>query len=123
MSGYAGALDTWLWPTIAMIKKMEVEIARIMNCLLRKWRLKFIEKGQICAMRKSKVFLGLAILFVVAMAVASYDISRKTTFPGSKSQLKERIKKKYTKADTVRQTQKKWTSTPVSSTLSFFAGF
>ena len=58
-------------------------------------------------MRKSKVFLGLAILFVVAMAVASYDISRKTTFPGSKSQLKERIKKKYTKADTVRQTQKK----------------
>jgi hypothetical protein len=65
------------------------------------------EKGQICAMRKSKVFLILAIVFVVAMAIASYDISRKTTFPGSKSQLKERLKKQYIKPDSIKQTPKK----------------
>lgn len=58
-------------------------------------------------MRKSKVFLGLAIVFVLAMGVASYDISRKTTFPGSKSQLKERLKKQYGKQDSVKQTLKK----------------
>jgi hypothetical protein len=65
-----------------------------------------IEKDQICAMRKSKVFLGLVIVFVVAMGVASYDISRRTTFPGSKSQLKERLKKQYAQPDSVKQTQK-----------------
>ena len=51
-------------------------------------------------MRKSKVFLGLAVVFVVLMSIASYDISRKTTFPGSKPQLKERIMKQYLKKDT-----------------------
>jgi hypothetical protein len=52
-------------------------------------------------MRKSKVFLGLAVVFVVLMSIASYDISRKTTFPGSKPQLRERIKKQLNKADTL----------------------
>lgn len=52
-------------------------------------------------MRKSKIFLGLAIVFVVLMAIASYDISRKTTFPGSKPQLKERIKKQLGASDTL----------------------
>lgn len=74
-------------------------------------------------MRKSKVFLGLAIVFVVAMSIASYDISRKTTFPGSKSQLKERIKKKYASQDTIGQTPKKWASTPIFTVYLFFTGF
>jgi hypothetical protein len=52
-------------------------------------------------MRKSKTFLGLAAVFVVLMSIASYDISKKTTFPGSKPQLKERIKKQLSKPDSL----------------------
>ena len=58
-------------------------------------------------MRKSKVFLGLVIVFIVAMSLVSYDISRRTTFPGSKSQLKERLKKQYLKSDSITKTPKK----------------
>jgi hypothetical protein len=58
-------------------------------------------------MRKSKVFLGLAVVFVVLMSIASYDISRKTTFPGSKPQLQERIKKQLSKPDTLPKATKK----------------
>ncbi|SHH80757.1 hypothetical protein SAMN04488109_5550 [Chryseolinea serpens] len=43
----------------------------------------------------------LAVVFVILLAYASYDISRKTTFPGSKSQLKERLKEKYSDKDSV----------------------
>jgi hypothetical protein len=53
-------------------------------------------------MKKSKkAFIGACILFVILLAYASYDISRRTTFPGSKAQLKERIKKNYMEADSV----------------------
>jgi hypothetical protein len=58
-------------------------------------------------MKRSKVFLGLVILFVVVMGFFSYDISRKTTFPGSKSQLKERIMKQLSKNDSSAQSKKK----------------
>lgn len=51
--------------------------------------------------RSKKIFLGAAILFFIGIAVASYDISRKTTFPGSKSQLKERIKEQYQLGDSL----------------------
>lgn len=51
--------------------------------------------------RGKKIFVLLAIVFVILLAYASYDISRKTTFPGSKSQLKERLKEKYVGKDTV----------------------
>ena len=37
--------------------------------------------------------------FCVVMAFVSYDISRRTTFPGSRPQLKERIENKYLKDD------------------------
>jgi hypothetical protein len=57
-------------------------------------------------MRKSKTFLGLAVLFIVLMSIASYDISRKTTFPGSKPQLQERIKKQLSKPDTITMSTK-----------------
>lgn len=48
-----------------------------------------------------KVFLILAILFFVAMIYISYDISSRTTFPGSKSQLKERITDEIINADSI----------------------
>lgn len=51
--------------------------------------------------RSKKIFLGGAILFFMGIAYASYDISRKTTFPGSKPQLQERIKKQYNLTDSL----------------------
>lgn len=43
-------------------------------------------------MNKNKlIFLLLAMLFMVAMIWIGVDISRKTTFPGSKGNLKERM--------------------------------
>ncbi|MGE0589748.1 MAG: hypothetical protein AB7O48_14320 [Cyclobacteriaceae bacterium] len=62
-------------------------------------------------MKKSKVFLIMAGLFVVVLAYISYDISSRTTFPGSKSQLKERIKKQFqatdsTQSDSIKAVQR-----------------
>jgi hypothetical protein len=52
--------------------------------------------------RGKKIFAGMAIVFVVGMVWISYDISRRTTFPGSKPQLQERIKDTYLqKGDTL----------------------
>jgi hypothetical protein len=52
--------------------------------------------------RSKKIFFfGLAV-FVLALIYLSYDISQRTSFPGSKSQLKERLKQKYL-ADSVRE--------------------
>jgi len=45
--------------------------------------------------RSKKMFLLVAIVFLGALFYASYDIARRTTFPGSKPQLKERIGKTY----------------------------
>jgi hypothetical protein len=53
-------------------------------------------------MKRSKlVFAGFAILFIILLIYASYDISTRTTFPGSKSQLKERLKKDYLHTDSI----------------------
>jgi len=49
--------------------------------------------------KQKKVFRLIAILFAVLLAYASYDIGRRTTFPGSKPQLKERIEENFFKAD------------------------
>lgn len=38
-----------------------------------------------------KLFLLLALVFLVTMVYLGYDISSRTTFPGSKHQLKERL--------------------------------
>ncbi|HEY0740518.1 MAG TPA: hypothetical protein VGD40_03615 [Chryseosolibacter sp.] len=51
--------------------------------------------------RSKTVFVIAAIVFLFLLAYASYDIASRTTFPGSKSQLKERLKKEYLKADSV----------------------
>ena len=51
-------------------------------------------------MKKSKkLFLALAIIFLVVIFYISYDIASKTTYPGSKGNLKERI----APSDTTRQ--------------------
>ncbi|EOZ98609.1 hypothetical protein A33Q_1263 [Indibacter alkaliphilus LW1] len=43
-------------------------------------------------MNKNKlVFLIIAVIFFVVMLYVGYDISTRTTFPGSKGNLKERI--------------------------------
>jgi hypothetical protein len=45
--------------------------------------------------RSKKIFLTAVGLFIVLLIYATYDISKRTTFPGSKPQLKERLKQKY----------------------------
>ena len=50
--------------------------------------------------RQKKIFIAAAVVFLGLLAYASFDISRRTTFPGSKGQLKERIDKTYLSGDT-----------------------
>jgi hypothetical protein len=38
---------------------------------------------------------------MLALIYLSYDISRRTSFPGSKSQLKERLQQKYNSNDSI----------------------
>jgi hypothetical protein len=52
-------------------------------------------------MKRKKAFLFSAVIFAMMLGYASYDISTRTTFPGSKGQLKERLNKKYELTDTV----------------------
>jgi len=42
-------------------------------------------------------------VFLALLFYASYDISRRTTFPGSKPQLKERIKRQFLKRDSTQK--------------------
>jgi hypothetical protein len=51
--------------------------------------------------KQKKVFRTIAILFALLLVYASYDIGRRTTFPGSKPQLKERIQKNFFKGDSI----------------------
>jgi hypothetical protein len=47
-------------------------------------------------MRASKkIFIAIAGIFLLLLSYLGYDISRKTTFPGSKPQLKERLKREF----------------------------
>jgi hypothetical protein len=55
-------------------------------------------------MRTSKkIFLIVAVIFFALLIYASYDISSRTTFPGSKPQLKERIKDQFLTPDSVKR--------------------
>ncbi|MEQ9166699.1 MAG: hypothetical protein RLO12_10610 [Fulvivirga sp.] len=49
-----------------------------------------------------RIFLVFAVLFFVVMIYIGYDISSRTTFPGSKPQLKERIKDKLELKDSTK---------------------
>lgn len=53
--------------------------------------------------RSKKIFLSLAVIFFALLLYASYDISTRTTFPGSKPQLKERIEEQFLEKDTTHQ--------------------
>jgi len=52
--------------------------------------------------RSKRLFVAGFILFFIALFYASYDISKRTTFPGSKPQLKERLKKVYQDPDSIK---------------------
>ncbi|MDN5203768.1 hypothetical protein QQ008_20425 [Fulvivirgaceae bacterium BMA10] len=41
--------------------------------------------------RSKKLFLILSLLFIIGVIAIGYDITTKTTFPGSKGNLKQRI--------------------------------
>jgi hypothetical protein len=41
--------------------------------------------------KNKKIFLFLFVVFMLIILYVSYDISSRTTFPGSKGNLKERI--------------------------------
>lgn len=44
--------------------------------------------------RSKKIFFFLVLIFLVIMVVIGYDISRRTTWPGAKKNLQERIEDK-----------------------------
>jgi len=52
--------------------------------------------------RSKKVFIVFSIVFLALLGYASFDIARKTTFPGSKPQLKERIKEEFIDQDSIK---------------------
>ena len=41
--------------------------------------------------RSKKIFVVVAVLFIIGVLIVAYDISTKTTFPGSKKYLKESV--------------------------------
>jgi len=49
--------------------------------------------------RSKKIFIFFIVLFLIGILVASIDFAKRTTFPGSKGQLKERIKKQFSESD------------------------
>lgn len=48
-------------------------------------------KGNLEMQKNKKIFLILFVLFMLIMLWIGYDISQRTTFPGSKGNLEERI--------------------------------
>jgi len=53
--------------------------------------------------KSKKIFLVFAAVFFVLLIYASYDISSRTTFPGSKPQLKERIRNQFLAPDSTKK--------------------
>ncbi len=58
--------------------------------------------------RSKKVFVIVSVVFFLAVLVVGYDISRKTSFPGSKKYLKESImpSEETTEADSAQKEQR-----------------
>jgi hypothetical protein len=52
--------------------------------------------------RSKKIFLIVVVIFFAGLIYVSYDISTRTTFPGSKPQLKERIKDQFMTPDSAK---------------------
>jgi len=54
--------------------------------------------------RSKKIFVGLGVVFIASLLALVYDISSKTTFPGSKSRLKDSMhKENHDMKDTVKR--------------------
>jgi hypothetical protein len=51
--------------------------------------------------KSKKIFVLVGVIFLMSLIYFSYDISSRTTFPGSKPQLPERLKKQFLKPDSV----------------------
>jgi hypothetical protein len=71
--------------------------------------------------QSKKIFIGLGAFFLVLLIYASYDISQRTTFPGSKSKPGEEMKdgplqNDTTKQDTLRTTM--LNTTPLTAKMS-----
>jgi hypothetical protein len=56
--------------------------------------------------RSKKIFVALSVVFFALLFYASYDIASRTTFPGSKPQLKERIEKQFFQTDSLSRPEK-----------------
>ena len=63
------------------------------------WRIEYWNSFDMS--RSKKIFFIALGIFFAALVYVSYDISRRTSFPGSKSQLKERLKEKYNSPDSI----------------------
>jgi len=48
-----------------------------------------------------KIFIALAVLFFMGLGYMGYDIATRTTFPGAKSQPKERAKSQFMVPDSL----------------------
>jgi hypothetical protein len=55
--------------------------------------------------KQKKIFAFVCVVFLGLLIYVSVDISRKTTFPGSKAQLPERLKNAKTSADSTAEKQ------------------
>jgi hypothetical protein len=51
--------------------------------------------------KSKKLFVAGVVVFVLGIAYFSYDVSKRTTFPGSKPQLQERIKERFLEKDSL----------------------
>lgn len=68
----------------------------MLNWLIAFWNIFDLNK-----MNRNRKILGIAALvFFILLGYASYDISKRTTFPGSKAQLPDRLEKTFSKPDT-----------------------
>jgi hypothetical protein len=56
---------------------------------------------------QKRLFIAVVVVMATGMVVASWDIARRTTFPGSKGQLQERIRKQFSGKNSVDSVGKK----------------
>jgi hypothetical protein len=49
--------------------------------------------------RQKRIFVIFAVAFLAGLVMLSYDISKRTTFPGSRPQLNEQVKTNSVDAD------------------------
>lgn len=73
------------------LKRPETALQVINLPTLANYSLHRLGKRKSTMTRNKKIFLALFLIFMLIMLWIGYDISSRTTFPGSKGNLKERI--------------------------------